>query len=238
MKFVFLFLFVVVLIHSGFSQVEVNRLTNIVKSLSGGSAGYASGFKGTYNVRSTVKGDPYLDTAFRVSSFKFYKTEERIKTPSRYDVLNNELEIKTTGDVMILPSNLVEKYSFQGKQRDSVYFVNSAAYKFEEPFDGFLQLLCDGEIQLLKLTRAEIVKPSYNPSLEVGDRDAYIVKKETLYYSFPDRRISKVKGKSEMLGLFGERKELIKSFISSNRLGFKNEEDLIKIFSYYNSSKK
>jgi hypothetical protein len=72
----------------------------------------------------------------------------------------------------------------------------------------------------------------------VGDRDAYIVKKETLYYSFSDRRISKVKEKTEMLGLFGERKELIKSFISSNRLGFKNEEDLIKIFSYYNSSKK
>jgi hypothetical protein len=140
---------------------------------------------------------------------------------------------------MILPTKLVEKYSFQGKQLDSLYFVNSAAYKFEDtPFDGFLQLLCDGEFQLLKLTRAEIVKPSYNPSLEVGDRDAYIVKKETLYYSLPDKRISKVKGKSEILSLLGERKDLVKSFITSNRLGFKNEEDLIKIFSHYNSLKK
>jgi hypothetical protein len=236
MKFVFSFLFVVVLINSVFSQVEVNRLTNIVQSLSGGSAGYASGFKGTYNVRSTVKGDPYLDTAFRSCNFKLYKTEERISTPSRYDVLNNELEIKTTGGIMTLPTKLVERYSFKGKQKDSVFFVNAAAYKFEDtPFDGFLQQLVDGEFQLLKLIRAEIVKPSYNPSLEVGDRDAYIVKKETLYYSLPDKMISKIKGKSEMLSLFGGKKELMKSFISSNRLGFKNEDDLIKIFDYFNN---
>ncbi len=238
MKNVFSFLFVVVSIDSCFSQVEVNRLTNLVQSVSSGSAAYGSGFKGIYNVRSSIKGDPYLDTAFRVSNFRFYKTTEQIKTPSRYDVLNNELEIKTTAGVMVLPTKLVADFAVYKNQRDSICFVNSAAYKFEEaPFEGFLQLVCDGEIQLLKLTRAEIVKPSYNPSLEVGDRDAYIVKKVTLYYSLTDKKISKIKGKSEMLSLFGERKELLKSFMTSNRLGFKNEDDLIKIFSLYNSLK-
>ncbi len=236
MRIVFSCLLVVGFVNSGFSQVEVNRLTNIVQSVSTGSAGYGSGFKGTYSVKSSIKGDPYLDTAFRMSRFRLYKSTELIETPSRYDVLNNELEIRTTGGVMVLASRLVEKFTLLRSRKDTVVFVNSADYKYDDTqLIGFLQLLCDGKIQLLKQTRAEIVKPSYNPSLEVGDRDSHIVKKETLFYSLKGGEISKLKGKSEILTLFGDKKDLIKSFVSSNKLGFKSELDISKIFTYYNN---
>jgi hypothetical protein len=234
MKFI-VFVFAVVLSINAYSQVDVNRFSNIVNSVSSGSAAYGSGFKGSYNVKSAVKGDPYLDTAFRMTNFTLYKTEAKIKTPARYDILNDELEIKTTGGVMILPSKLVDSYAI-AKSGDSIRFVNLANYKFENTvLVGFMEILSDGKIQLLKQTKTEIVKPSYNPSLEVGDRDMYIVKKTTLFYSLPDKKIVKVKGKSETMSLFGQEASNIKTFATSNSLSFKNEEDLKKLFAYYNS---
>lgn len=217
-----------------FAQVDVGRFQSITQSVSSGSAAYGSGFQGRYTLNGQVIGDPYLDSTFLDTNFQLINRAATIKSPARYDILNNELEVKTTAGVRVLNPSIVESYSTAGKVEDSIYYVSAMKYKYEgAPLIGFFQVLSGGEIQLLKYVRIEITKPTYNASLDVGDKNAYVIQKATLYYS-QNGDLHKVKGKKEILQLFGVKKDQVVSFAESNKFDWKKEKDLAQIFKYYN----
>lgn len=218
-----------------YSQVELNRFTNIVQSVSSGSAAYGAGFQGRYNNNMEVVGDVYLDSAFLNTSFKMKGKAPALATPARYDILNHEFEVKTTGGTKILAGDFVSTFR-QLKNGDSVTFINSSNYKFEETaLVGFFEVLSEGSIQLLNSTKLNIIKPTYNASLDVGDKNAYVKRKETLYYSIQGE-VFRMGGKKEMLKLFGDDAKKIESYIDSGKLNAKNTADLQKIFNFYNQT--
>jgi hypothetical protein len=235
MKFYVLLVFC--LLYTGvYSQVDVNRFTNIVQSVTSGSAAYGAGFQGRYNSSMEVVGDVYLDSAFQNSSFIMKGKAPALVTPARFDILNNEFEVKTTGGTKLLNGDFVNSYR-QLKNGDSVTFINASNYKFEETvLVGFLEILSDGSIQLLSSTKLNVIKPTYNASLDVGDKNAYVKRKETLYYAMQGQ-LYKVGGKKDLLKLFGGEAGRINSFIDSNKLNVKNTPDLKRIFQEYNSIK-
>jgi hypothetical protein len=217
-----------------YSQVDVNRFTNIVQSLSSGSAAYGAGFQGRYNNTMEVIGDVYLDSAFRNTAFIMKGNAPRLETPSRYDILNREFEVKTTGGVRVLNGEMVNYFKLL-RNNDSVSYVNASNYKLDgSALLGFLEILSPGKIQLLIFSKLDIIKPSYNPSLEVGDKNSYVKRKETIYYS-RNSELFKMGGKKEILGLFGEEKSKVEAYVESNNLNYKKTESLKKIFDFYNS---
>lgn len=217
---------------NSFAQVDAGRFQNIVQSVSSGSAAYGSGFQGRYTSNGKIVGDIYLDSTFLETNFQLINRAARFKSPARYDLLNNELEVKTTAGVKVLNSSLVESYATY-ENGDSIYYLSALKYKLEgTPLIGFLQVLSVGNIQLLKYVRIEVTKPTYNASLDIGDRNAYIVQKPTLYYS-TNGDLFKLKGKKDILQLFGINKERVNSFVESNKLDWKKEKDLVQIFKYY-----
>jgi hypothetical protein len=227
-----LLLLIICSVHS-FAQVDIGRFQSITQSVSSGSAAYGSGFQGKYTSNGKVVGDPYLDSIFVETNFQLINRAAKFKSPARYDILNNELEVKTTAGVKVLNSSLVESYTKYGNG-DSTYYVSALKYKYEgTPLIGFLQVLSGGGIQLLKYVRIEVTKPTYNASLDVGDRNAYVIQKATLYYS-QNGDLIKIKGKKEILQLFGVKKDQVSSFVESNKLDWKKEKDLAEIFKYYN----
>jgi hypothetical protein len=216
------------------AQVDVNRFQNILQSVSSGSAAYGAGMQGRYNNTMEVIGDVYLDSTFTSTSFLMKGNAPSLVTPARYDILNREFEVKTTGGVRVLNGDFVKSFK-KYKNGDSVTYVNASNYKFlESPLVGFLQVLSSGSVELLALTRLDVVKPSYNPSLEVGDKNAYVNKKETLYYSVKSE-LFRLKGKKEILEVFGSDKNKVEAFVNSNKLGFKKTDDLKQVFDFYNS---
>lgn len=220
-----------------YSQVDVNRFTNIVQSLSSGSAAYGAGFQGRYINNMEVIGDVYLDSAFRNTTFIMKGNAPSLTTPARLDILNLEFEVKTTGGVRILNGSMVNSIKLL-KNGDSVSYVNSSNYKLDgTELVGFFEVLSTGQIQLLGLSKLDIIKPSYNPSLEVGDKNAYVKKKETLYYSI-NYKVFKLGSKKEILGLFGGDKSKVEGFVESNKLNYKKVDSLKKIFDFYSSISK
>lgn len=232
------YLFSVILLIIGvqaFAQVDANRFTNIVESVSSGSAAYGSGFKGRFNIDSQIKGTPYLDSTFRPTNFTFVKGTATLQAPSRLDLYRNEVEVQTTAGIRVIANNLIKSYTTFEKG-DSVLYVNAANYKFEgTELIGFVKVLSNGKLQLLEMYKLEIIKPSYNPSLEVGDRNSHLVKKSSLLYSKDGKELVKVKGKKDVLPLFESQKEKMDAYIKANKLDLKDQEDLKNAFDYYNS---
>jgi hypothetical protein len=217
-----------------FSQVDANRFTNIVESVSSGSAAYGSGFKGRFNLDGRIKGTPYLDTNFVQTNFQFVKGSSKLVAPSRYDLYRNEIEVQTTGGIRVLANNLVKSYkSFV--DGDSVLYINASNYTFEgTQLIGFLKVISDGKAQLFEMYKLDIIKPTYNASLEVGDRNSHLVKRSSLMYS-DGKDLFKLKGKKELLQLFASQKEKMEAYIKTSKPDLKDQEDLKKVFDYYNS---
>jgi hypothetical protein len=220
---------------SASGQVDVNRFQNILQSVSGGSAAYGSGFTGKYNLDSRVLGDVYQDSSFLPTVFHFKSSENTLVVPSRFDILNQEFEVLTTAGVRILRSTLVERYSVVD-QKDTVRYLNAGNFTFEgTTLLGFFEVLAHGQVNLLKLKSLQIIKPSYNPSLEIGDRDARIEKKSALYFA-EGLEVKKLKNFKKVLTNFQRDDRAVERFISENHLDVKNEKDLAKVFGFINKS--
>ncbi|MGC9342832.1 MAG: hypothetical protein ACP5E3_09035, partial [Bacteroidales bacterium] len=69
-----------------------------------------------------------------------------------------------------------------------------------------------------------------------GDGREYFIHKSSLYYKpEPGSAAFKLqKNRRKILNIFKDKKEEISLFMKQNDLNVSNEEDLIKIFNYYN----
>ena len=216
------------------AQVDVNRFTNIIDAVNGGTSAYGAGFKGRYNVEGEVVGDPYLEAEFRDTNYEFYRAKTHFRGPSRFDLLNDEFEVHTTDGIRVIKGSIVKGYATL-VDGDSVFFMNARDYTLGgTPLSGFVKLLSDGERHLVQSTQLEIIKPNYNPAVEVGDKNTKIKKKATTYYAV-NKQLFKTKSKKDILKTFESEQQKVSDFIESEKIDMKDENDLIRLFKFYNN---
>lgn len=96
----------------------------------------------------------------------------------------------------------------------------------------FYQVLADGKVTLLKqIKKIFIEEKAFNSATITRRFDT-----QNSYYIFKDEKMALLKRtKSGLLNVLSDQKELIEKFISNNKLTIKSDNDLAKIFAYYNS---
>ena len=62
----------------------------------------------------------------------------------------------------------------------------------------------------------------------------FILTNDTYYLKAGDSAAVRIKSKNDLLEVMSDKKDALTNFISSNKLGIKNIEDLSKIVSYFN----
>lgn len=187
-----------------------------------------------------VRGDSYLDVKWRSSTLLMYESEKLLEGyPVRYNVLKDEMEIKTKSGTKVLAGKKIKSFVWiDSLFHTPQYFVNSREYKNERdmPMTGFCQVLADGKIPLLKHTEVVLRKANYSVQLDIGSRDDVILKKPGLLYATEGARTYPVPStKKKLVQLLGDKQKEVERFISINSLSMKEEHHLIKIFEYYNS---
>jgi hypothetical protein len=220
---------------TAFAQMDAVRFQNIVSNINGGSAGYSAGFKGRYNADGEIKGNVYLDSSFRKTNIYLYKTDATLNSPSRYNLLHNEFEVETTAGVRSLTGAVVRQFILV-KGNDSTRFVNGKDFLVDgAPLEGFVGILAEGEATLAKQIKVEIIKPSYNPSFEVGDRNTHLLQKPVFYVAKGEKELVRIKNAKSLVESFGDKKDIVSKYIKQNKLDMKEEADLVMTFNYYNS---
>ena len=100
----------------------------------------------------------------------------------------------------------------------------------------FLQVLSSGNsVSLLKRYECNIIKGKPTSGMILATPDKYTVSSD-YFVKLPDGTVDKIRAKKEdVLEIMVDKSLEINDYVKKNKLKFKNENDLIKVFYYYNS---
>lgn len=185
-----------------------------------------------------VIGDTYLNVDWKPSTILLYDGKTIEGYPTRYDIQTDELELNAKNGIKVLAGNKVKSFVWINEiTKEPGYFINAKEFKNSDhiPLQGFFQVLADGAIPLFKKNIVVVKKADYNAVLNVGSHDDTIIKKIELDYALGGQVYKIPSSKKKLLPLFRDKSGEIENFINNNSLSISKEEDLIKIFDYYNT---
>ena len=171
-------------------------------------------------------GTVYIDKEYQLATSSIAKS----KYLTRYDAYHDQMEIEVDNQQYYLPKTLDSKVIFSDKTY-GVYTYN------EEPL-FFKITLPTTKISLL-------VKETIKLNQEVESNGIVAYKPKTLarikdqyFYTIQNNDALKLpKNKKHFYAIFSKNSKTIQQFVKKNKLDIKNQNDLIKIFTYYTTLK-
>ena len=164
------------------------------------------------------KGKIYLDNNFIESTIISFKDEE-FNVEMRYRFADDEMQIMHQGKIKAIVPQKVNKLIFQNGEKKQIFVPMEYSDKKNVNL-GYFELLVDGEMKLLK-------------QFQKKGKDKI---KTVLFFQNENEpaKYFKVK-KSSILKLMSKHKSAVSKFISENKISLKKENDLKKVFEFYNS---
>ncbi|MTI23196.1 hypothetical protein E1176_19355 [Fulvivirga sp. RKSG066] len=152
---------------------------------------------------------------------------------ARIDLKHKLVEIQTKAEVKVCNFSLLAELSITDSNGNR-QFINTDQLQSKGKLPtGIVEVLLDKEVEVLKHHYIEIKEPTYVPAVDMGSKNKKILKKAQIY-ALKDGVLFKVNGKlKKNQELFGNQYPLVETFASSNKLNFKDIDDLIKIVEYY-----
>lgn len=185
----------------------------------------------------TVTGSLYLNDYWNIGSIKLKSNTILSNYSLKYDLGNNNLEIKDGDSIKICTLRLLDSFYWREVgQPDSVLYVNADRFSLTdyERVIGVLRVISFGKINLYSRSHIEILSPTYNAALNVGDRNKKAVKRRNFYLSRYNNLVE-IESKKQLLSYFSDEAIQIENYMRKNKLKIKNEEDLKQIIDFYNS---
>lgn len=185
-----------------------------------------------------VLGNAYLNADWKRTALLLYDGDKMIEGyPSRYEIEQDQFEIRASGKVKILDGKKVKSFVWvDSLTKAPHYFVNGKDFKnrADLPLSGFYEVLTEGALTLLSKVEVIVKKPTYNEKLDVGNRDKRIVKRTAFFYSV-NGTVDELPGsKKKFFPVFGEHAEAIQEFVQLNSLSLDKPDHLKAIFDHYN----
>lgn len=240
MKTRFTFLIVTAVAFSTAAQTVVPqnvRATNTLDGIINNGVGGGEILYGIPLEPGKIIGDAYLDTAWNVGSIHVYKNDIVVAPLSlRYDVQANEINIQVGNEVKVIPGNRVKIFRWTKAGGSPAYFVNAQDYKKKGvPLSGFFKVVSEGKLTLVAHPTVVIKKADYNMQLSTGSRDDKIIKKVKLFILQGTDVVEAPSSRKKLLTFFGDKAEQVSDYIKQHALVCHQEEDMKRIFDYYNS---
>lgn len=185
-------------------------------------------------IKTPVDGSPYLYDSWFNQSKIYFKDKVYNISSFNYNVYSDRFEAKLSKDsVLIINPDGVNKVVMNNKTFERYYDPETQKnYYFEQliKFDHYI---------LVKKYTKKVKSGSVNPLTKQKLTNDILVQDEHFYLNDVnnenDLRVIKL-NKSEILSRINkEHLEQVKSFVKEKGLNYKDEKDIIKIITYYNS---
>ncbi len=188
---------------------------------------------GTFNTfNSKVKGSPYIEKSYQKIKFLNQKDGQ---FSGKYNAYHGVIEVLTSSG---------KKYFSPSKEHPySVHFLGSnktyKAYSINKEKSVFFRILLSKKKatlltrDIIFLTKEVLPKSGYDkykaPTFKRKKNKYYI------YYNDQNSVVKIPRKKSKFYKIFGINSSKIKKYIKKEKLNIKKENDLIKIFNFYNT---
>lgn len=185
-------------------------------------------------------GDVYLTPDYRITTFWLYE-ENRVAQgyAARLDLQRNEFDVnmgKGNGIRALSGSKVKTLVMADSLTKTPQYFVNGQEYTDKDgaPYVGFFQILSEGELTLLKMTRVSFKPADRNPTHQTGSKDNRFIKRTELYYASGNNALE-LPGRKGILNLMTSHKEEIDKFVKVNEINMSVDRHVVALFDYYNT---
>lgn len=154
----------------------------------------------------------------------------------KYDILNNEVNVNVNNANLVAPKSMVSGFVYLNIDGNNTYFL---ALKPDNWNKGatYFEVLEDGKFKLLKYHYTKTSGGYYNAAVDAGSLNKKIVPKTNLYILEDDNNIYKVPAKKRARKKFFEKYEVIKNYLSKNKVNLKNEEAIAELVQIFNKQK-
>jgi hypothetical protein len=182
----------------------------------------------------SIKGSQYLDEKFSLSKIS---TVSNSQFETRYNVLNDEMEVKDKGNLLLL--NKFDSLTVVFTATNKTYECKKFKYKDKEHL-GFLNKLTNNKTVNLYLKAVitfvpkKISSNSYNP-----DVDAHYKQDSNIYYLQVGRSIIEFPSKkNSFIKEFNQQKEVLENYFKTNDFSIKDEKSLTNLVNFIDKSYK
>lgn len=181
------------------------------------------------NSLNGLEGSPYENENFQVGKITM-EGNKPVTAFLRYDVLNDDMEIKTElngEDIYVLPNKKITEYSI-GANR----FLYQSLQHDGKLIEGYFKEYFKGEnVRLLTRLTAIVTEPYKAKTGYEKDRPSQIIIQENYFLSFKDGRVEEVKLKEKDFKKALPSSKAVNSYFSDNKL--RDLEDYIKFLEWY-----
>ncbi|MCP2043187.1 hypothetical protein [Pontibacter sp. HSC-36F09] len=182
----------------------------------------------------TMTGSPYLHKEWAKGSLTLKNGTVYQGIDLMYDQVKDVIIFKTkNGDVKELLEPVQEfkiGYIENNKQVERTF--RSGFSGDGVPAKAFMEVLADGQVALLKHTSKKIFDRK-NYSSATIDRE--VQESEDYYIAVGDKAVKVKKSKNSLLAAIPDKKDYLETYIKSNALNLRDDNDMAKLVAYYNS---
>ena len=175
-----------------------------------------------------VIGSPFANDEFLKGNVILNNDDEYENVPLKYNTYNDELYFKNVKDEMLLSFVIPVKWFKLAGQT----YLNGFPEIDNFTRNSFYGLLAGNKIKLLFKSYKTILesRPYNSPHAEkrFESNKAYFILKEGKMYRFKPSR-------KDLLDLFASSGPKIEEYIKKEKVNFKNDEDLVKLFDFINT---
>lgn len=207
----------------------------------------ASMIYGISDTPGEVVGNIYLDSSFLKSSIVFYReivkrydpaaSDSIAGYPVRIDLRTYLVEFKLGDAVKSIDPNAIRRVHYQRPGEQGIAsFWNVREFKgYPDELSGFVEMLAEGKLKVVKSHSLLYIKPTYNAALSVGDKNAKYFKRYAYYYADAKSNLIKFKPKrKELVALMADKASLVIQFMNEKKLSLDSDQEIKMVLSFYN----
>lgn len=188
---------------------------------------------GTFNTfNSKVKGSPYIEKSYQKIKFLNQKDGQ---FSGKYNAYHDVIEVLTSSGKKYFSPSKEHPFSVHFSGTNKTY----KAYLINKKKSAFFRILVSNKKATLLTRDVMLLTKEVLPKSGYDKYKAPTFKREKskyyIYYNDENSVVKIPRKKSKFYKVFGISSSKIKKFIKKEKLNIKKENDLIKIFKYYNS---
>jgi hypothetical protein len=207
-----------------------------LKNLAGSGGGPVRTFDTRYE---GVKGSPLLFDKCRKGRVTLIGDTSGQKVMINYDVFNDALlYADKTGQMMVISKEYVDKFEIESDKEN--IFWKFIKYDMEPSKEKekikYVKELYKGKCFLFMIMQKQLLKADFTGAYSSGRRYDEFYSEDAVMFQKPNGEILKLKPKNKaVIKLLSDKQTEIEKYIKELKIDVSKEEDLIKIFKYYDS---
>lgn len=150
-----------------------------------------------------------------------------------FNLGTNQLELYGSSQTFVFDSKFVNRIETVDSTTVKTIFENTLNMPGANNPQGIVEVLVEGNLNLIKVDEVSKSQAVYNDRLGAGLQSGQLLTK-TYYYLYDGEEYSEVKKKKDVLSRMADKQDEIKEYIKVNVLSMRNPKHVSYVVDYYN----